>query len=235
MTMQLTWYGHAAFRVEFDGTAILIDPFLTGNPRWDGGWETPAAGISAVLLTHGHNDHVGDALEILTATGAMLVAAPELCDWAAEEGAPTVNPGNHGGTVDCGAFTVTFVNALHSSSYETASGRHYMGNPHGLVVTPKGGGRPLLHMGDTGLFGDMALVDELYAPKVGIVPIGDRFTMGAREAAFACRRFFHFETVVPCHFGTFALLDPTADKFLAEMGPAADTVRVPGVGVPFEV
>ncbi len=233
--MRLTWYGHAAFRLEFGGTAVLFDPFLTHNPSWSGGWEEAAEGITAVLLTHGHNDHVGDAIAILKATGATLVAAPELCDWAEGEGVGKVNPGNHGGTVDCGAFTVTFVHALHSSSYSTAAGSLYLGNPHGLIVTPKGGERPLLHMGDTGIFGDMALIDELYAPKVGIVPIGDRFTMGAREAAYACRRFFHFDTVVPCHFGTFPLLEPTADRFLAEMGPAANTVRVPEVGVPFEV
>jgi L-ascorbate metabolism protein UlaG (beta-lactamase superfamily) len=90
-------------------------------------------------------------------------------------------------------------------------------------------------MGDTGIFGDMALINELYEPKVGLVPIGDRFTMGAKEAALACRRFFQFETVVPCHFGTFGLLDPDASKFLTAMGSASNIVRVPEVGETFEV
>jgi L-ascorbate metabolism protein UlaG (beta-lactamase superfamily) len=232
--MRLTWYGHSAFRVEFDGTALLIDPFLTGNPKWDGGWEGPAEGISAVLLTHGHDDHLGDALPIAKATGAMLVGAAEICFWANAQGIENINPGNHGGTIDCGAFTVTFVNALHSSSSRAGGETVYMGNPLGLVVRPKGG-RALYHMGDTGLFGDMALIAELYEPAVGIVPIGDRFTMGAREAAYACRKFFRFDTVVPCHFGTFPMIDATADRFLAEMGPLANIVRVPEIGVPFDV
>ncbi len=87
-------------------------------------------------------------------------------------------------------------------------------------------------MGDTAVFSDMALINELYRPEIGIVPIGDRFTMGAKTAALACKRFFQFETVVPCHYGTFPIIDQTPDKFIAEMGN--NIVRVPEVGVPFE-
>ncbi|MEM8856592.1 MAG: MBL fold metallo-hydrolase, partial [Pseudomonadota bacterium] len=112
--MQLTWYGHSAFAVEFSGTRILIDPFLSGNPKWDQGWEGPAEGVSHVLLTHGHDDHVGDTVAIAKATGAMVVGAFEVCQHCAAQGAENINPGNHGGTVDCGPFTVSFVNALHS-------------------------------------------------------------------------------------------------------------------------
>jgi L-ascorbate metabolism protein UlaG (beta-lactamase superfamily) len=232
--MRLTWYGHAAFRVDFGASAILIDPFLSANPKWEGGWEGPADGVTHVLLTHGHDDHLGDTTAIVEATGAQVVGAFEVCQFLASRGAGSINPGNHGGTVDCGGFTVSFVNALHSSAASTDHGFAYMGNPLGLVV--KVPGEPTLYaMGDTGIFGDMALIEELHAPKVGLVPIGDRFTMGAKEAALACRRFFRFETVVPCHYGTFGLLDPDPDKFLAEMGSAADTVRVPRIGVPFEV
>jgi len=87
-------------------------------------------------------------------------------------------------------------------------------------------------MGDTAICSDMALIGEIYVPKIGFVPIGDRYTMGARTAALACKRFFKFETIVPCHYGTFPVLDQTADKFIAEMGGAG--VLVPKVGVPFE-
>lgn len=232
--MKLTWYGHAAFRLEFGETAILIDPFFTGNPTWDGGWEAPSEGVSHVLLTHGHDDHVGDAVNIAKTRGAEIVGPFELCQYLGADGSVTVNPGNHGGTIDCGTFSVTFVNALHSSAISTSAGLHYMGNPVGYVVTPHGG-KPVYHMGDTGIFGDMALVNELYAPAVGLVPIGDRFTMGAREAALACKRFFAFETVVPCHYGTFPIIDQSPDKFLAEMGDSADRVRVAERGVPMEL
>ena len=90
-------------------------------------------------------------------------------------------------------------------------------------------------MGDTDIFGDMALIGEIHEPEIGIVPIGDRFTMGARTAAMACRRFFNFSTIIPCHYGTFPIIDQTADKFLAEMGSESGKVRVPQVGNPFDL
>ena len=102
--MKLTWYGHSAFRVDAGDARILIDPFLTGNPSWQGGWKGPSDGITHLLLTHGHNDHVGDAVEILKATGAMLVANFEICMFLVGQGVSgeRINPGNTGGTVDCG-------------------------------------------------------------------------------------------------------------------------------------
>ena len=105
--MKLTWYGHSAFRIEVGAAKILIDPFLSDNPSWKKGWEKPAEGVTHVLLTHGHNDHVGDALAILKKTDAMLVANFEICNYLAGQGVngDKVNPGLHGGTVDCGGFT----------------------------------------------------------------------------------------------------------------------------------
>ena len=90
-------------------------------------------------------------------------------------------------------------------------------------------------MGDTGIFSDMALIDEIYKPKIGIVPIGDRFTMGGKLAAMACKRFFHFETAIPCHYATFGLIDPTADLFIAEMAGSTTQVLVPERGVAVEM
>src|SRR5688500_16154790 len=157
----------------------------------------------------------------------QATGAAEVCDWLAEQVVEKVNPGNHGGTVDCGGFTVSFVNALHSSSYHREAGRIiYLGNPLGLVV--RADGQPTLyHMGDTGIFGDMALIHEIFAPEIGIVPIGDRYTMGAKTAAMACKRYFSFRRIIPCHYGTFPALDQTPERFLAEMGADRGKVLAP--------
>jgi len=231
--MKITYYGQAAFRVDIDGAAILIDPFLEGNPLWNGGWEGPSEGVTHVLLTHGHGDHVGSTLDILKKTGAQLVANPEICGYLAGKGADAakMNQGNTGGTVDCGAFTATFVQALHSSSYVDGV---YMGNPNGLVLH-FAEDKTLYHMGDTDIFLDMQLINELHEPKIGLVPVGDRFTMGGAVAALACRRFFNFETVIPCHYKTFPLLDQTPDKFVAGMEGSRVDVVVPELGEAVEL
>ncbi len=229
--MKLTWYGHSAFRIETGDATILIDPYLVGNPVWQGGWEEPAQGVTHVLLTHGHDDHISGAAEILKQSGAMLVANFEICMHMVGKGVSDqkINPGNIGGTVDCGGFTTTFVQALHSSSASAENGNVYLGNPGGLVLhfpdAPT-----LYHMGDTDIFSDMALINELHEPKIGIVPVGDRFTMGGAVAALACRRFFRFDTVVPCHFGTFPLLDQTADKFVEGLKGSGVKVALPSIG-----
>ena len=128
--------------------------------------------------------------------GPTLVSNFEICMYLTGLGVKNISPGNHGGEIAFDDFQVAVVNAWHSSS-ATVDGRlRYMGNPAGFVVRTKIG-RCLLHMGDTGIHSDMALTQELYAPEVGIVPIGDRFTMGARQAALARRKFFKFKTIVP--------------------------------------
>jgi L-ascorbate metabolism protein UlaG (beta-lactamase superfamily) len=235
--MKLTWYGHSAFRIEVDGAKILIDPFLSGNPSWGKSWEEAAEGVTHVLLTHGHDDHIGDAAAILKKTGAMLVANFEICMYLVGQGVSDkqINPGNIGGTVDCGSFTTTFVSALHSSSASGSGGGNiYLGNPGGLVLH-FAEERSLYHMGDTDIFSDMALINELHQPAIGIVPIGDRFTMGGAVAALACRRFFKFETVVPCHFASFPIIDQTAEKFADGLEGSGVDVVLPKVGVAIDI
>ena len=233
--MKITWFGHSCFRIEIGSSVALIDPFLTGNPTFEGSGvaaDSATAGVTHVLLTHGHDDHVGDTVAICQSTGAKLVAVFELSMYLNGKGVENVDPTNHGGTVDQGDFKVTFVNAQHSSSTMVDGQPVYLGNPCGLIVAPKDG-PTLYHMGDTEVMSDFAIINDLHAPSVGIVPIGDRFTMGAKSAAFACRRFFRFETIIPCHYGTFPIIDQTADAFVSEM--SGHNVVVPAVGDAIQV
>lgn len=224
--MNITWFGHSCFRVETGASIILIDPFLKGNPTFEAsgvGWDAATAGVTHVALTHGHDDHLGDAAEICKARDGVLFATYELAMHVAGQGVDKLEPMNTGGTVQVEDFALTLVPALHSSSSDNV----YLGNPNGVVIRPRSG-KSLLHMGDTDVFPGMSLINELYEPDIGIVPIGDRFTMGARTAAFACKTFFSFEAVIPCHYGTFPIIDQTADAFVAAM--EGRNVVVPKVG-----
>src|SRR5262249_8853715 len=155
----------------------------------------------------------GDAGEVCKTNGAELLATFELAMHVKGMGAEKLQPMNTGGTVYGADFDLTLVDALHSSS----SNGVYLGNPNGLVIRTKEG-RTVYHMGEPDMFRGMGLINEFHQPDVGLVPIGDRFTMGARSAAFACKKFFSFKSILPCHYGTFeGLLDPDASKFVAAM------------------
>jgi L-ascorbate metabolism protein UlaG (beta-lactamase superfamily) len=230
--MKVTWFGHSAFRVENGNHVILIDPFLSQNPKFGGSVEEAARGATHVVLTHGHDDHVGDAASICKSTGATLVAVFELAMYLAGQGVKKLEPGNPGGTINLGGgVSVSFVKAFHSSSTIVDGKPVYLGNPCGVVL--EGLGPTVYHMGDTEIFGDMALVEEIFQPKIGFVPIGDRFTMGAKTAALACKKYFRFDRVIPIHYGTFPIIDQDPAKFVAEM--AGQNVMVPEIGKPFEL
>lgn len=229
--MKITWFGHSCFRIETGNSVLLIDPFLKGNPTFENSgvsWLDATQGVTHVALTHGHDDHIGDAAEICKDRDATLFAVFELAMHIQGKGARKLEPMNTGGTVRSTDFDLTFTQALHSSS----SGGVYLGNPCGIVLQTREN-KTVYHMGDTDLFSGMADINELYQPSIGIVPIGDRFTMGARTAAYACKKFFRFSTVLPCHYGTFPMLDATADAFVAAM--AGENVVVPKVGAPVSV
>lgn len=226
--MKLIWLGHSCFRIETGGAVILIDPFLSGNPKFIGDVAQATAGTTHILLTHGHDDHIGDTVKIAKATGAQLISNFEICMFLQGQGIGNINPGNTGGTIDCGSFAVSFTQAMHSSGTVFNGQYVYLGNPMGLVITPKEG-PTVYHMGDTDIFSDMALIEELHHPQVGLVPVGDRFTMGAKSAALAVKRYFHFDTVVPCHYGSFDVLAPDPGDFIAAMGEGPK-VLVPQIG-----
>jgi L-ascorbate metabolism protein UlaG (beta-lactamase superfamily) len=231
ISMRITWYSHSCFRIETGGAVLLIDPFLKGNPAFEASkasWKAATAGVTHVALTHGHDDHIGDAAEICTANGATLLSVYELAAHVKGQSAIKIEPMNTGGRVVLPDFSLTLTQALHSSS----SNGVYLGNPCGIVIQPTASAdrdKVVYHMGDTDMFAGMALIAELHQPAIGIVPIGDRFTMGAKAAAFACKKFFHFKTIIPCHYGTFpGMLDPDASQFVSHM--SGENVIVPAIG-----
>lgn len=229
--MKITWFGHSTFRVETGNSVLMIDPWLKGNPTFEASgvnWDDAVAGTTQIALTHGHDDHIGDTAEIAKAFGATVFAVYELALHIGGQGVETLEPMGQGGTVGSNDFDVSLVHAQHSSS----SNGVYLGTACGLVITAKEG-KTLYHMGDTDVFGDMDIINKLYKPDIGIVPVGDRFTMGARTASYACKTYFNFSKIIPCHYGTFPILDESADKFVAEMGGGG--VVVPKVGEAVEV
>lgn len=236
--MKITWFGHSAYRLEFDGAVVLIDPFLSGNPTFKGDADAASAGATHIVLTHGHSDHIGDTVAIAQRTGAKLVSNFEICSYLGAKGVKATDPMNTGGTTDQGAFEVSLTIAFHSSSDMDANGNlQSLGLPNGVVITPKSTSEPTVyHLGDTDIFSDMALIADIHQPSVAMVPIGDRFTMGPRTAARAVKRFLpEVRTILPCHFATFPLLTPSADRFLHEMGVQASRVRVPIIGEAFTI
>jgi len=227
--MQITWFGHSAFRLDFKDKAILIDPFFTGNPAFISDRAATIKDITHIVLTHGHSDHVGDTLDIAKSTDAPVITNYDLCMWLATRGLQKFDPMNTGGTTDQGGFSVTLVRADHSSGDIKDGAPIYLGNPCGVII--KAPGEPTVyHMGDTDIFSDMALIAEIHRPTVAMVPIGDRFTMSSATAALAVKRFFKLDAVIPCHYGSFPIIEPTADKFIAEMRGHATKVVVPEKG-----
>ena len=229
--MKLTWLGHSAFRIETAQAKILIDPFFTGNPGFAGQDAKDAAnGITHILLTHGHGDHVGDTIQLARETGATVLANADLAAWLGSKGVAKLEMGNTGGTIGFDGFSATFTNALHSSAQLTEDGvSHSLGSANGLMLHFEDG-PTVFHMGDTDVFSDMALIHELHEPDIGLVPIGDRFTMGGAVAALACQRFFKFSHAIPCHYGSFPIIDQTPEKFLAGMEGSETRVDAPKVG-----
>jgi L-ascorbate metabolism protein UlaG (beta-lactamase superfamily) len=218
--IKITWLGHATFRIETpQGKTVLIDPWVAGNPKCPENEKTFSK-VDVMLCTHGHGDHIGDAVEIAKKHDPMVVGMPELCAWLASKGVKRVSGMNKGGTQTVGDVKITMVHAVHSSGIEDGKQMVYGGEACGYVVDFSNGVK-VYHAGDTCVFGDMAIIHEIYAPEICMLPIGDHYTMGPREAAYACK-LLKPKTVIPMHFGTFPVLTGTA----AELRKLAPDVEV---------
>ena len=219
---RITWLGHATVLVTTaKGTNILIDPFLSGNPKFPQGYEFPAK-IPYILLTHGHGDHISDAVPVARKHGSKVVAIYELADYVGKQGVSDTMGMNLGGTAQLDDVAASMVDAKHSSGAQDQHGTHYVGVAAGFVLTIAGG--PVLyHAGDTTVFGDMALIRDVYRPEVAMLPIGGFYTMGPKEAAVAVR-LLGAKTVLPLHFGTFPPLTGTPKELAGLVDPGVEVV-----------
>jgi L-ascorbate metabolism protein UlaG (beta-lactamase superfamily) len=218
--MELTWLGHASFRLDAGGKRIYIDPFLNGNPKTPDNETTPER-ADIIAITHGHGDHVGDAAAIAKQHGATVIAPVELADRLGSQGVENVKDPNKGGTVEIDGVKFTLTHAQHSSSDNDGN---YTGEPCGLVIRAEG--KSLYIAGDTNVFGDMeTVIKRLYKPDVAVLPIGDHYTMGPEEAALAVE-LLGVKRVVPSHWGTFPALTGTPDKLAELVGGGVTVERI---------
>jgi L-ascorbate metabolism protein UlaG (beta-lactamase superfamily) len=207
---KITWLGHATFQITLaNGKVILIDPWVDGNPACPKDAKKLER-VDIILITHGHGDHTGDALAIAKKFKPQVVAIYETAGWLESKGIKNVIGMSKGGTTKVGEIEVTMVHAIHSNSIQDGDKIIYGGEPAGYVVRLPGG-LNIYHAGDTAVFGDMKLIAELYAPELAMLPIGDFYTMGPREAAMAVR-LLNVKHVIPMHYATFPALTGTPEE-----------------------
>src|SRR3954454_10933666 len=206
--MQITFLGHAAFALEHDGKTVLVDPFLTGNPKASATADEVQA--DAIFLPHGHSDHLGDTVDSAKRTGATVVAIVELAGELRESGVENLIDPNIGGTADLGWATVRLTPAWHTST-----------TPKGTVNTPAGlvielGGKRIYFTGDTALFSDLALPSRRGHLDLAVVPIGGHYTMDRFDAVVAAD-FIKADQIIPAHYNTFPPIEADADAFRSDV------------------
>ena len=226
--MKLSYWSHSCFLVETQNHRLLIDPFFKGNPKAN--QKPEDVHCDYILITHGHSDHLGDAVEISKNNDATIIANFEIAMYCAKHGA-NVHPMHIGGTREFPFGRVKLTIAHHGSGLDTDGGFIYLGNPTGVLISSDG--KTLYHAGDTGLFLDMKLIGELHPIDVALLPIGDNFTMGIEDACKAIE-FLKPKLAVPMHYGTFDLINVDPGKFKEKARNTGAKIKVMDIGQTFE-
>ncbi len=229
----VTWLGHAAFRIDTPGgKRVYVDPWLQ-NPNCPDDEREPEQ-VDLIALTHGHEDHLGQTVELAKRFGCPVIGLVELRGWLVSQGLPEdpTEAGNKGGTIEKAGIKVTFTDAKHSSSVYQDGTFLYLGEPAGLVIEVEDGTK-VYFAGDTCVFGDMALIGRIYEPDIAVLPIGGHYTMGPREAAVALE-LLGTGRCIPCHYGTFPLLAGTPEECREALTTNCE-IAAPEPGVPVMV
>jgi len=214
--MKLIWMGHASFRLETGNHTLLIDPWLTGNPVLpEDRHDEAVEGATHILLTHAHFDHAGDVVALAKRLAVPVVGQFDLMNyWGETQGIETVGF-NKGGTVDLGGVLVSMVNAEHSSTIATPDGPSAAGSESGFMIAAEG--KTIYVSGDTDVMADMEWMGDYYKPDIGILSAGGHFTMDMAKTAYAAKRFFNFDTLIPYHYKTFPILAQSAQELVDKL------------------
>jgi len=222
--LKISYHGHSVVKIETEGKTIMIDPFISGNGATN--LIAQDLQVDVILLTHGHNDHVGDTVELAKRNNALVVAPFELATYLGWQGL-NVHPMHIGGAHEFEFGKVKLTQAFHGSSYTVEETKEiiYTGMPAGILFTAEG--KTVFHAGDTALFSDMKLIGDRNAIDVAFLPIGDNFTMGPEDAALAAE-WLQAKIVVPVHYNTFPVIEQDPEKFVSKLKPGVGTVLHPG-------
>jgi L-ascorbate metabolism protein UlaG (beta-lactamase superfamily) len=224
--MRISYHGHSVVQIQTNGKTILIDPFINGNQLTD--LTVEETRVDVIILSHGHNDHVGDTVQLAKKNNALVVANHEISTYLSWQGVDT-HAMHIGGAYQFEFGKVKLTQAFHGSSYETENNELiYGGMPAGILFMNEG--KTIYHAGDTGLFSDMKLIGERHPIDLAFLPIGDNFTMGPEDAAYAAK-LLNAKTVVPIHFNTFPPIKQDPFKFIELLEDKNGKVLQPGEAI----